>query len=852
MAYLLEFELLIGVITESMKERKELLRKRYKVALAAITLASFYFAGIVGSLRAGKLSVSPSGAINGFFSNGVMIVPFIIFFCIFSAGALFIVYENWKASKLSDKLGRDVKYSEYKPYGSAHFEDPIEYRALAQIRPIAKCRGHILGQLSTDGSQCVDFFPDPNDPTAHVNQHIFASGASGSGKTYTIGKVYCYQSIKLGHSVIHSDPKGELYRDMANIYKKHGYIVRRLIFINPLISDGWDCMKTRRTDDRIQREINSDLFANAVISNIVNPGSDEIFKNGPKMLLKALILRLILDDSLSDAEKTIKAVYTHVSHPDGLDYLDRFFQAARGNPKLAPCLGPYSTFRMGSPNLLGNIITNLSAGLTLLSTNIIADMLSRDEMDLILPGKRPCAYFIQFPVGSGDTFKFPMALFFTMIFQSLMQYATACGGKLPVPVDFFLDEFPQLGVLPSWPEKMSVIRSYGLNVFMICQTLTQFRNNYRDGWETIISNCATWAMLGANDNASAEYFSERIGMASIEVETETRDLSKTALLGGRNVSDKASVGVGRNSLLSTEEILGMPPNTLIIIFQRHQPIWINTIPHVLHPYSENLPFEETDAIPFYDTEKRKQQYAKESKYIEEYWQKNSVPEFPADISDTDQFYRSYGSPFADLIDVIKEDISALFHKGQKSRKDTSEQSTPVKTKRPQLKKTAKKPVSNTSTDISPEPEAVPTPDPAKAVNIDIKEWNDLDFDWDIEDDDFLESKAEEHKEPDSAENTASEKPEVPQEDKKTAFGFTESSSSENQYFSSWIRSAKEKDDEDPPCMTEPLYEQASTTPEKPKKKASAPSRPVDPATQAHGDRHSSHRSALPTKSIPKQ
>lgn len=646
-----------------MESNKSKLRKQIHAVLIAIAIGSIYFTEIIATLMSPNFSagdaLSPFKHIERLTLEGPELKLYFIIFVVLACVSVGAVYQTWKTNKSNDKMGRNFRHSEYQPYGDSHLEEPEEYKSLAQIRSIEDARGHVLGQLTEDGRQCIDVYPDPKDPTAHINEHIFAIGASGSGKTYTVGKTYCYQSIKMGHSVIHTDPKGELFRDMADIYKKHGYVVRKLNFIEPIKSDGWDCMKPVRTGDTLEKELAAEKFADAVVSQTCD-NANSIYYTGPKMLLKALVLRLALDDTIPDDKKNIKTVFQWLSDPAGMDFLDALFDPTAMDDALKPCLPPYNIFRGSSGNLANNLRTNLGAGISVLSTGIVADILSRDDMDLLMPGLRPCAYFVQFAVNSKE-FRFPIALFFTMLFQTLMNYGQKSPkGKVNVPVDFFLDEFPNCGVFPSWPENMSTIRSFGLNVFMISQTLGQFKVNYKDSWETIISNCATWIVIGANDQETAEYFSKRIGDTSIEVKTEQHEGIRRLFGIGNSPVDRESSGVGKNALLPSSFIQNLKPNTLLIIFQRHNPIYANAVPNVLHPYFKgSVATSPEDVSNFYDLQTREKEREEERKYIEEYWQTHSIPKQPGNIDDADWFYRISSNPFAMFFEVVKDDIAFL-------------------------------------------------------------------------------------------------------------------------------------------------------------------------------------------------
>ena len=579
--------------------------------------------------------------------SGALYPVLILFFLLITPALIYLDIESTERKQAgSDPLHPNRQLSEKGIYGTAHPEYPWDYRAYAQIRPLDKCVGIVLGQLTLDGSQCIDFFPDPQDPLAHANNHIFASGNSGSGKTFTFGKTYCFQAMKYHRSVMHTDPKGELYRDLADIYRQHGYIVRRLNFIDPEMSDGWDCLKTIKEETRPGRiAILTQVFAEATVSNAIGGDPSSIYYTAPKLLLQALILRLVLDDTIPDEKKNMHMIYDWLCDPGGLNFLDNLFDPITLTERMKPCLNPYVLYKSSSGNLAGNIIVNLGSGIQILGVGPIAEILSRDEFDLALPGDRPCAYFVQFPVPN-DSYRFPVALFFAMLFRTLQDKAIDnAKGRLNREVCFFLDEFAQCGTLPSWAAYMSVIRSYGMNVFMIVQTISQFIDLYKDSYNTIISACAVWLMIGANDPDTAKYFSDRCGRASYISLSESRQGIRK-LFGLKNSSvDRTTEGTGQGNLLTPDEIIRIPPNQVIILLQKHNPIFAYTVKNTMHPYAA----ERITPVP--------RDYERD--FLEQYWKTHSELSVPDNIDDAP--YSQAPTIWGDMAQVLREDYGRLIN-----------------------------------------------------------------------------------------------------------------------------------------------------------------------------------------------
>ena len=88
------------------------------------------------------------------------------------------------------------------------------------------------------------------------------------------------------------------------------------------------------------------------------------------------------------------------------------------------------------------------------------------------------------------------------MFTRLPNYArkNCQGGRLPIPVNFVLDEFCNVGYLGDFKKTISVCRSFNLNCQLATQGIAQLSDRYPNKeWEEIIGNCDTQLFLGCND-----------------------------------------------------------------------------------------------------------------------------------------------------------------------------------------------------------------------------------------------------------------------------------------------------------------------------------------------------------------
>lgn len=590
-------------------------RKKIAGATAGGFATLSYLAGV---LRAGFKTYNPITILVDMFRQGFPLGYFVLLLVVFGSIAGYYYLMNHRDGTEKDVLGRNFfRSTEKQTYGDVHFETPREFEPIALVQSADKAFGTILGQMDDTGKRLINQRMD----RSRDNHNIMVVGASGTGKSFTFTKPFCYQAVKRRESVIITDPDGGLYRDMAGYFQDQGYVVRRLDYKNMLKSDGWDCLKIVRSGGDIG--LKAQMFANAVISNIGEGKGNDIYSTGSMTLLKACILRVLLGPDFPEEKKNIATVYSLIQNPAGEAFLDSVFDEYSLPEEAKPCIGPYMSFKQASSNLRGNIVTHLAVGLQLLQNEVTSKVLSTDDIDVELPAKQPCAYFCLFP-DSEDSNQFLVAMFFSMLFIGLIDYAdNSPDGRCPVPVNFLLDEFPSIGKLPDFNKKMATIRKRAIQAVLILQDITQLRNNYPTTWVTLMSNCATFISLGINDGETATLLEKRVGTTSVMVETEQQKTTEAVF----SIFKPKSVGVGQRKLLSYDELFRVDEDSVVILAQKHNPIYARKYPHILHPDSKKLRTILPSEIPdITDTAARAEKKAKEDAFVVDYLAKHPLSE----------------------------------------------------------------------------------------------------------------------------------------------------------------------------------------------------------------------------------
>lgn len=517
---------------------------------------------------------------------------------------------------------RNFQYSKSGIYGTAHMMDEKEMKDVALVQKIEDCNGTILGQLDNTAKKVINMRNDA--PDLRINRHILVFGASQSGKTHCFAKPFCYQAAKRGESLIVTDPKGELYEDMAEYFRNKGYIIRKFDIKTPLMSDGWDCLSEIRGDD-----LRASIFADVVIKNTHDghgKGGDPVFEDGPKALLKAVLLYVAKSKNYGgpgQKPRSFASAFELVKEASkmGETGLDAIFYSPDACQEARDA---YDLFKGASVNLRGNLIVGLGTRLQLLANKVVKDITGEDDIDLTLPGKRPCAYFCIMS-DQHSTFSFLSALFFSFLFIDLVEFADSQPNRAcPVPVNFLLDEFANIGSIPDFEKKIATIRSRHLYVSVICQDIGQLMNRYPDTYTSIMSNCATHLCIGFNDLDTQAYYEKRAGETTVRVSTEQHP-AKDPLW---NTGLRHSEGDGRRSIMTSDELARLTPDECLIVFQGHNVVKALKFGHTLHPESKlTRKIQAGNTPPITDKEARKRIKALEDERVRRFdeWKKNGCP-----------------------------------------------------------------------------------------------------------------------------------------------------------------------------------------------------------------------------------
>jgi type IV secretion system protein VirD4 len=264
-----------------------------------------------------------------------------------------------------------------------------------------------------------------------------------------------------------------------------------------------------------------------------------------------------------------------------------------------PAKAPFSIFKKSSDTVKSGVVGGLANRLQVFQAKLIRQITSHDEIDLTLPGKEKCAYFV-ITSDQDSTFDFIVSLFFSFVFIKLVRYADAREDRrLPVAVHIVGDEWCNAaGAVHDFTKKVSTIRSRNISISILFQNIAQLKNRYpNDQWQEILGSCDLQLFLGATDEMTAKYVSDRTGEVTIGVS------SRAKMLGTWRISNYAAqfretTSIGKRKLLTPDEVLRLPINQALVIVRGQKVLKVDKFDYTLHPESRKLkPTKAADYVP---------------------------------------------------------------------------------------------------------------------------------------------------------------------------------------------------------------------------------------------------------------
>ena len=424
--------------------------------------------------------------------------------------------------------------------------------------------GFVLGKL---GKRLL-VHPIYGDPRKdRLNQNVIANGKSGIGKsrTFLLPQIF-YNAEKMGNSLVITDTKGELYNASADFLRKHGYKVHVINFQR----NGF--IKSERYNPLryVKNLVDAQSLVNTILENTSNKSSnsDEMWKNAEASYLTALIMYVIknFEKQHVNLGSVVRFGVLGAHYKKEMEFLYHLL------PAEDPARLMFDAFGIAEDKTRTGILIGFSSRMKHFLNQEIIDLTSQNDFDFKSLVEEKSALFLM--LENDDTFSLLPALFFSQLFDFLIQYADSrSDGKLPRHTRFLLDEFANIGKINKFNSHVSIIRSREISVTIIVQMLSQLEDKYPvNEWKEIIGNCDTHVLLGSMSKETVEYYSQIMGSQTIEARHVGMVQSNPTM-----PVQQAQVEYTKRELMQIDEIFRLNPDKTIIIQSGRYPTLVEKV-----------------------------------------------------------------------------------------------------------------------------------------------------------------------------------------------------------------------------------------------------------------------------------
>jgi len=381
--------------------------------------------------------------------------------------------------------------------------------------------------------------------------HSLIIGSTGSGKTQYMVLPAVKILARKGESMIITDPKGEIYEETAEMLKEKGYNIVLLNFRDPQKGNAWNPLylpyslyKEGNVDKAI--ELLDDLAANILYDEKAQ-NQDPFWEKSSADYFSGLALGLF-DDAKPDEINlnSINLMSTIGEERCGAStYIREYFST---KDAASSAYVNASSVLMAPSETKGGILAVFKQKVKLFtSREVLSEMLAHNDFDMKDIGRQKTAVFIVIQ-DEKKTYHSLVTIFIKQCYETLIDVAQECGGKLPYRTNFILDEFANMPPLKDVTTMVTAARSRLIRFNFIIQNFAQLNQIYgKEQADTIKGNCGNIIYLISTEIAALEEISKLCG------EKKSKEKDKTASTPLITVSDLQRLKQGETIILRTRQ-----------------------------------------------------------------------------------------------------------------------------------------------------------------------------------------------------------------------------------------------------------------------------------------------------------
>lgn len=430
-------------------------------------------------------------------------------------------------------------------YGSARWATIGEARTAGLLRD----EGVVLGRLGSDYLR--------HDGPEHVL--CFAPTRSGKGVGLVVPSLLTWP----GSAIVH-DIKGENWQLTAGFRARHG----RVLLFDPTngASAAYNPLLEIRKGPWEVRDVQN------VADVLVDPEGSLEKRNHWEKTSHALLVGAILHVLYAGEDKTLAGVAAFLSDPR--QPIESTLRAMMSTPHLGeggvhPVVASAARELLNkSANERSGVLSTAMSFLGLYRDPVVAEVTRNCEWRIadLVEGERPTTLYLVVPPSDISRTKPLIRLILNQIGRRLTEDLQARQSRHRLLL--MLDEFPALGRLDFFESALAFMAGYGIQSFLIAQSLNQIEKAYGPN-NAILDNCHVRVSFATNDERTAKRISDALGTA-----TEMRAMKNYA--GHRLSPWLGHLMVSRSEtarqLLTPGEVMQLPPDDEIVMVAGIPPI----------------------------------------------------------------------------------------------------------------------------------------------------------------------------------------------------------------------------------------------------------------------------------------
>ncbi|MGB0863723.1 MAG: VirD4-like conjugal transfer protein, CD1115 family [Saprospiraceae bacterium] len=337
------------------------------------------------------------------------------------------------------------------------------------------------------------------------NVHLAAIGPTGAHKTSVVLFPSLLSLCEQGHSVVVTDPSGEIHQKSQSYLKKQGYNIKIIDVEDLSRSDRYNPLFRCKTVSDIEK-ISSTLVDTAFPST----GGDKFWNDGAKNIISLVIRMLKSKGSRFLNLYTLNHILLQLGgSPAQKAKIDKVASKELN----AISFSNYEAFTAQNDKIQSSILSTAKTALAKINNPNLATLTLSETLNFEELRQHKTAIFIVIPEQSIKFYSFLLSLLYQQIIQFLME--------MPRPnqpykqVFLLLDEAGHYKI-PELSTIISTIRKRKVGLMLILQNISQLEHIYgKSDAETILSNTLTHIYFPGMSINLAERLERTLGKKTV-------------------------------------------------------------------------------------------------------------------------------------------------------------------------------------------------------------------------------------------------------------------------------------------------------------------------------------------------